>query len=76
LGRKTGSQQGREESKEGGKISEEEEVTEGTDSGLHHPATVDGENSYSLRRSGASKVAICGPKNGNAHAIVHEATNH
>jgi len=33
----------------------EGEVTEGTDSGLHHPTTVDGENSCSLRVSGSLK---------------------
>ena len=30
---------------------EKEKAIEGTDSGLHHPTTVDGENSCSLRES-------------------------
>jgi len=48
-----GTQQGREGSKQEGETRGEGEVTEGTDSGLHHPATVDGENSCSLRESGS-----------------------
>ena len=32
---------------------EKEKATEGRDSGLRHPATVDGENSCSLRESGS-----------------------
>ena len=44
-----GSLQGREGSKQEGETRGEGEVTEGTGSGLHHPDTVDGENSCSLR---------------------------
>ena len=32
---------------------EKEKAIEDTDSGLHHPTTVDGENSCSLRESGS-----------------------
>jgi len=39
-------QQGREGSKQEGETRGEGEITEGTDSGLHHPTTVDGESSY------------------------------
>jgi len=53
---KEGTQQGREGSKQEGETRGEEEVTEGTDSGWHHPTkTVEGENSYSLRESGSLK---------------------
>jgi len=38
------------------------EVTEGTDSGLHHPAIEDGENSYSLRESGSLEDSSGWPK--------------
>ncbi len=52
--REEGTQQGREGSKQEGETRGEGKVTEGSrDSGLHHPTTVAGENSYSLRRSGS-----------------------
>jgi len=50
---KEGTQQGREGSKQEGEARGEGEVIEGIDSGLHHPTTVDGGNSCSLRESGS-----------------------
>jgi len=46
-------QPGRGEREQEREIRGEGEVAEGTDSGRHHPATVDGENSCGLRESGS-----------------------
>ena len=57
-----GGKEGREQREEESKEKWKSEVTGGTDSGLHHPAIEDGENSYGLRESRSLKDSSGWPK--------------